>query len=172
MADFEKIKTAFERNAKAITLRPNIGQGTAVTKVHVRDGLTCDIEEGKWKLVADLGEKHGGNDEGPNPGILGRAALGSCLAMGYIRWAAKLGLPISELSVVVEADYDARGEFAVADIPADYSEIRYKVFVQSPAPNEDVIKMIELADAHSSYFDIFTRPQKLKREVVFVSDGA
>jgi len=170
MADFEKIKTAFERNAKALTLRPNIGQGTAVTKVQVLDGLTCEIEEGKWKFIADLGEKHGGNDQGPNPGVLGRAALGSCLAMGYMRWAAKLGVPVTELSVEIQADYDARGEYAVEDRPADYTEIRYKVTVKSPAPETDILKVIEMSDSHSSFFDIFARPQNLKREVEYLAE--
>jgi len=165
MIDTDKIKTAFERNAEALTLRPGIGQGTAVTRVLVREGMTCEIEDGAWKLVADMAEKHGGNNEGPNPGVYGRAALGSCLAIGYVRWAAKLGVPLSKLEVEVQADYDARGEFAVADIPADYTEIRYVVSIESPAVEEQILQVLDQADAHSSFYDIFARPQKLKREL-------
>ncbi|NIV03707.1 MAG: OsmC family peroxiredoxin, partial [Calditrichae bacterium] len=61
--------------------------------------------------------KHGGNNQGPNPGIFGRAALGSCLAIGYMRWAAKLGVPISKIDIEVQTDYDARGEYGVAKVP-------------------------------------------------------
>lgn len=40
------------------------GQGTAVTKVPLRDGLTCDIEDGPWKLTADEAPGQGGNSAG------------------------------------------------------------------------------------------------------------
>ena len=81
------VELAFERNAKALSLRPTLGIGTATTTVRVRDGLTCEIEDGPWKLTADMGEKQGGGNQGPNPGVLGRGALGSCLAMSYVMWA-------------------------------------------------------------------------------------
>src|SRR3972149_4185870 len=73
----EHLKTALERNIKAIELRPSIGRGTAVTKVRIRDGCTAEIEDGGWKLIADESGKDGGNGEGPDPGVYGRAALGS-----------------------------------------------------------------------------------------------
>lgn len=165
MSDSNKIKTAFERNAEALALRPGIGQGTAVTRARVIEGMTCEIEDGPWKLRVDMAEKHGGENKGPNPGVYGRAALGSCLAIGYVRWAAKLGVPLSGVEVEVQADYDARGEYAIVEMPADYSEIRYIVSIESPAPEEQVLKVIEQADAHSSFYDIFNRPQKLVRQV-------
>jgi uncharacterized OsmC-like protein len=88
--DSHEIRTAIERNVKAVTLRPAIGQGTAVTRVRLRDGLASDIQHGPWSLVAGTTEKYGGTNEGPNPGVLGRAALGSCLAIGYAMWAARM----------------------------------------------------------------------------------
>src|SRR5438067_1544464 len=77
----ERLKSAFERNAKAMTLRPSLRQGTARTKVSLRDGLTCDVEDGNWKLTVDASPKSGGDGRGPDPGVFGRAALGSCLAI-------------------------------------------------------------------------------------------
>ena len=84
MAGAKDIKTIQERNIKALKLRPSIGQGTATTTVRVRSGVTCDIEDGGWKLVADEMPGDGGAGLGPDPGVLGRAGLGSCLAMGYV----------------------------------------------------------------------------------------
>ena len=71
-----------ERSARALTLRPSLGRSTGVSRARVSNGLTCQIEEGPWKLVADLPAQVGGDAAGPTPGVLGRAALGSCLAMG------------------------------------------------------------------------------------------
>lgn len=166
METVQRIKTAFERNVQALQLRPALGKKTAVTSVRLVEGLQCEIVEGNWKIVADLGENRGGNSTGPNPGVLGRGALGSCLAMGYMMWAARLGVAISSLEVTVYADFDARGELGVAEeIPAGYLEIRYHVAVTSTAPPEAIIRVLDLADRHSSYFDVFAREQKLLRSV-------
>jgi len=161
----ERIRTAFARNAKAVTLRPAIGQKTAVTKARLTDGLRCEIEDGRWKLVSDSSEKSGGTGAGPDPGMIGRAALASCLAIGYRTWAAHLGVPVSGVEVEVQADFDARGQYGAEGIPAGYSEIRCVVRIESEASEADVARVIEAADDASMYWDVFARPQKLVRQV-------
>ncbi|HUE84873.1 MAG TPA: OsmC family protein [Vicinamibacterales bacterium] len=152
--DTNQIRSAIERNVKAVTLRPSIGQGTAVTKARLSDGLTCEIQEGPWKLVAGMTEKYGGTNEGPNPGVFGRAALGSCLVIGYAMWAARLGVPLESLEIEVHATYDVRGELGVSDdVRPGYSEIRYIVTVASSAPAEDIERWLDIADKYSSWRD-------------------
>ena len=165
----KKIKTAFERNEKALSLRPSVGQGTKVTKVRMLQGLRCEIEDGGWKLNADMEEPVGGEGSAPNPGVLGRAALGSCLAIGYTMWAAKLGVPLSAVEVEVQADYDHRGLFGIDDEPADYRQVRYVVTIESDAPEADLLRMMDEADAHSPWATILSRPQDLRREVHIVA---
>ena len=150
----ESIKTTIERSVKAVSLKPSVGQGTAVTKVRLRGGLACDIQDGPWTLVAGMSEKYGGSNEAPNPGVLGRAALGSCLAIGYAMWAARLGVPIDSLEVEVHADYDVRGELGVDDaVRPGYTEVRYIVAVSSPASAEAVHRWLDTADRYSSWRD-------------------
>jgi uncharacterized OsmC-like protein len=161
----QKIKTAFERNAKALSLRPALGQGTAVTLVRLKEGLTCEIEDGKWKLTVDMGEKSGGDDRGPNPGVLGRATLGSCLAIGYTMWAAKLGIPLDSLEVEVQADYDSRGYHGVDNVTPGYKQIRYIVSIESPAPEDQIIRFLDTADSYSDFLYVFAKPQDVTREV-------
>ena len=111
------IREQFERVEALLTGAPERGRDTAVSKVRLRDGLTCEIEEGTWKLTADMGRNVGGNDSGPTPGVYGRAALGSCMAITYAMWAAKRGLTFDGIEVVVEADFDSGALFATADVP-------------------------------------------------------
>ena len=160
-----KIKLAFERNAKAISLRPSVGQGTAITKVRLREDLTCDVEDGPWKFVVDMSPKSGGDGRGPDSGVYGRTALGSCLAMGYTLWGAKLGVAFSRLEVEVQADYDSGGYLGVSAGPPGYRQVRYIVTVESDAPEADVLNVLDQADAHSPYRDVFTRAQDVRREV-------
>lgn len=166
------IREAFERGRKAVSLRPAVGQGTAVTKVNVADGCTCTISDGDWMLTVDMPEKHGGANMGPNSGIIGRGALGSCLAIGYVRWAAALGIPLERLEVEVQADYDVRGEYGIADIAPGYTGIRYVVRVQSSAPEKEVQRMIEQADLLSPYLDLFANPHRIDRSVEIRSPEA
>lgn len=163
MSDPSVLKEKFERNKRAIELRPSMARGSSTTKIRVTDGTTCEIEHGKWKFTADVGEDAGGNDRGPGPGVLERAALGSCLAIGYSTWAAVMGVPIDSLEVEVETAFDARGQFGVGEDPPGFDRITYTVHVESPAPEDDIRAMLDAADAHSPVRDDFARAIPVER---------
>ncbi len=166
MTDSTTIREALERNARAVQLKPSVGQGTAVTKIRLQPGLRCDVEEGAWKFTVGMSEKYGGTNAGPNPGVYGRGAVGSCLAIGYGLWAARLGVQIDALEVEVQADYDARGELGVSDdVRPGYLAMRYIVTVESPAPAEDIMRVLDTADRYSSWRDDISNGIPLTREV-------
>src|SRR4029077_15505897 len=128
MPEEEKIKSAIERVTKTLTQRPSFGLGTGLSRATITNGLTCQIQEGNWKFIADMPEQVGGNAAGPTPGVFGRAALGSCLAIGYMMRAAILGIPIISLEVEVQADYDDGALFGTTEnVPTGYLEVRYSV---------------------------------------------
>jgi uncharacterized OsmC-like protein len=168
MTSTESIKARFERNAKVVKMKPSRGRYTSTSKVHLRDGLTCDIEEGPWKLVADMGKSSGGDEEGPTPGVYGRAALGSCLAIASAQWAAKLGVPLQGIEIEVQCDADAGGVYGVSDAPAGYTQVRCIVTVKSSAPEEEVRKLLDVATDRCLYWDVFTRAVDVRREVRIV----
>lgn len=161
----ETMKTKLERNVRAVQLRPGVGQGTAVTTARLGADLTCEIRDGAFTLKSGMSEKYGGDGSAPNPGVLGRAALASCFAAGYAMWAARQDVPIEELAVTVEADYDVRGELGVDDsVSPAYTAVRVKVNVSSPAPAAEVQAMLEHAEAHSSWLHMFTDPVPVEIE--------
>jgi uncharacterized OsmC-like protein len=161
----EHVRASVDRIRKGLARMDSLGRGTARTRARIRDGLACEIEDGRWSFTADLPEKGGGTGTGPDPGVYGRAALASCLAVGYSMWAAWRGLPLSSLEVVVEADYDARPEYGVGDDPPGYEAIRWIVHVESPAPREEILDVLATAEARSPYLALFRDPQNLAREV-------
>jgi uncharacterized OsmC-like protein len=165
MADPTKIKEIAERNAKMLELKPTRGHLTGVTKARRVDGLHCEIEEGPWTLATDMPLKVGGEETAPTPGMLGRGALASCLVIGISMWAARLGVPIDVLEVEVQADFDARGELGVGDVRAGYQEVRYLISIESSAPEKAITELLETAERHSPYVDIFSRGQTVKRVV-------
>ncbi len=166
----QELKTIQERNVKALKMRPSIGQGTAVTRVRVRSGVTCDIEDGQWKLVADDMPGDGGAGLGPDHGVLVRAGLGSCLAMGYIIWAARLDIPLDDVQVVVETDYDARGMYGVDDsVSPGWGAVRYIVNISSPAPQEQIKELVDTADRYSPILDDMHRAANIIRQLHITS---
>ena len=170
MSGSEKIKSAIERVTKTLIQRPSFGLGTGVSRSTITNGLTCEVREGNWKFTADMPEQVGGNAAGPTPGVYGRAALGSCLAIGYMMRAAQLGVPINALEVEVQADYDDGALFGTSkNIPPGYLEVRYSVTVDSDASEEEIMQVLDEADEHSPYLDIFSREQKCVRKVHLVS---
>ena len=169
MTRTDQLKDTFERNATALAARPSVGVGTARTRVTLRDGLTCDVEDGAWKLVVDMSQKSGGDGRAPDPGVYGRTALGSCLAIGYALWGAKRGITFSKLAVEVQGDYNSGAYHGVVDVPAGYSQMRYIVSVESDAPEADVLAVLDEADAHSPYLDTFTRAVDVRREARFAN---
>ena len=171
MADREHIRTAFERSAKAVSLRPAVGQGTATTTVRVREGLHCDIEDGPWKLEADLGDSLGGESAAPDPGVFGRSALGACLAQAYALWAATLDVPLDEIEVQVHSDYDSRGMLGIDGPSPGWTGLRYTVSVASSAPEADVRRVLDAADAHSPLLDDFSKSFEIGREVSIRATG-
>lgn len=148
-----------------LAMKPNRGHLTGVTKAQLVDGLRCEIEEGPWKLAADMPAKAGGDETAPTPGMLGRGALASCLVIGISMWAARLGIPIDSLEVEVQADFDVRGEMGVGDVKAGYQEVRYLVSIDSPASEAALTELLETTERHSPYMDVFSRAQNMKRIV-------
>jgi uncharacterized OsmC-like protein len=161
----ENIKVAFDRKKEVLTRMPSAGLGSVTTKINVKDGTTCEIREGDWTLVADMSEKNGGNNAGPTPGTFGRAAFGSCLAITYIMYASKMNIPIDDLEVEVQVDYDAKGMYGFENVRPGYTEVRYTVKVKSPAAEEELLKLLDIADKHSSYLDLFANETKVTRTV-------
>ena len=158
MTDTETIKRAIRRNTRAVSLRPAAGKWTAVSRATIVDGCTCRITEGSWEMITDMPKSEGGEDQGPTPGVLGRGALGSCLAMGIVQHAAENGVPLDGVSVEVQADMDARGYLKLDDdIPPGFTQIRVIVEVRSPAPEERVREIIRTAERYSPFGDAFRR---------------
>ena len=172
MADQGAIRAIAERNIQLLAHKPSRGHLTCATKARLVDGLRCEIEEGPWRFAAHMPAKVGGDETAPTPGVLGRGALASCLTIGIAAWAARLDVPLDALEVEVQADFDARGELGMGDVPAGYSEVRYRVSIESPAGKEKIDQLLDMAERHSPYLDVFGRAMALSRAVCLNGEEA
>ena len=120
----DRIRQSFARSEKALRIRPTLGHKTVRSRTVLADGLRCDTTEGRWTLSSDISDKAGGTGTAPDPGVLIRAALGSCLAMAYAQWAARHEVTLERIEVDVEGTFDAGAQYGVSSAPAG---CQYKV---------------------------------------------
>jgi uncharacterized OsmC-like protein len=159
-----EIGMAIERLEAAVMRRPGFGVGTNRSVTTLHDGLHCSTDEGSWSIEADLSPGLGGSGSAPTPGVLLRAALGSCMAMTYRLRAARRGVELTSVRVTVEADSELAGMlFCESSAPPGYSEVRYHVEVESDEDPERVLAILDEGDRLSPLLDVFSRAHSIRR---------
>lgn len=165
MTSAENIKAAIVRVEDKMRARPSIGHLTKTSKASIGDGLTCQIEDGPFKLTVDMQKSLGGNDTGPDPGVLGRGAISSCLAIGYAVWFARLDVAVNKIEVEVEVDFDYGGVLGTSEVSPSYSALRYTVHIDSPADESDIMRVLDRAEALSPWLNNMKTPFEPQRTV-------
>jgi uncharacterized OsmC-like protein len=160
------LKKALDSFVRTLETSPNPGVVARTATVRVRNGTSCSVDVDGHELIVDTPPAWGGQDLGPLPGSLLRAALGSCLAIGYVFWAARLGIPLDEVQVDVASDSDPRGLFGVGDgVPPGAQAFRYTTTIRSSAPADRIRDLVEIADRHSVVRDTLSRSVPVTREL-------
>lgn len=171
-ADDLRIAAALTRLEAAVVRKPGFGQATSTATVALVDGLHCCCTEGDWSIEADLPVGLGGSGAAPTPSVLLRAALGSCLAMGYRLRAARRAVPLRSIRVTVESDSAIDGMLRTSSAaPPGFTALRYHVELDTDAPFDDVVALVDEADRLSPILDALGRANTLHRSLAVV-DGA
>ncbi len=166
------IRRSLVRLEGAIASRAGFGHVTQSSTTRCAAGLACETREGDRFVRADLPRGLGGHDGAPSPGALMRAALGSCLAMGYRLRAARHDVPLDAVVVTVETDSVLAGMLDPAEVsPPGFTGIRVHVRLASPAPARDLRSLIDEADRLSPVLDAVRRPNPVERSVQLSSGG-
>jgi uncharacterized OsmC-like protein len=167
-----RIAGAVTRLESAVERKIGFGRTTNTATITLVDGLRCCSEEDAWSIDTDLPTGLGGSASAPTPGVLLRAALGSCLAMGYRLRAARRCIPVRSIRVTVESDSEIDGMLrTTSTAPPGFTAIRYHVELDSSAPAEDIEAMVDEADQLSPILDAVGRANRVRRSLSIV-DGA
>lgn len=167
------IAAAIERLESAVARRSGFGTTTNRSVTTSSDALRCSTEEGAWRIDTDLPATLGGDGSAPAPGVLLRAALGSCMAMSYRLRAARHGIELTSIRVTVETDATLAGMLSTdTSTPPGFTEVRYHVEIESPASPDDVGWIVDEGDRLSPMLDVFTRRNVLRRTTTIRTSGA
>lgn len=95
--------------------------------------VSCDATSAGHTVRVDEPPSLGGTDTGQNPVQLVLSALGGCLVVLINAFAAAHEVEVTDVSVEVEGDLDPDGFQGLADVRPGFSEIRYRINIESPS---------------------------------------
>lgn len=167
MNSTQRIRDAFNRMQQVFAKRPAVAHATATMRARIVDGLHCEAREGDFVLSLDLPVEAGGTSAGATPGVHGRAALASCLAMSYSIELARAGIEARSIEVEVQVDYDNRGLLGMDNVRPGYLNVRHTLYLDSDAPLDQMRSALEKAQRNSPYLDVFANAQPVSGQVVF-----
>jgi uncharacterized OsmC-like protein len=124
-----------------VTLRATtIADGQFRNLTFIRDLAPVVIDEPPHLL---------GENTAPNPSESVLAALGACLAVGFMANATDLGITLSEIRVEMEGDIDVSAVWGLGDIPdgkrGGFTAVRVRAHLEGPAPREVLDNIVQHA---------------------------
>lgn len=123
------------------------------------DGVRSDISIGRHTVVVDEPPALAGEDAAPSPVETALAALLSCQVVTYRLWAAKLGIPLDDVSVDVEGAIDLRRFYGLDDsVRPGFGDVRVVVTLSGPAGEQRYHELAEAVDEHCPVLDLFRNP--------------
>ena len=167
---------------RKIRENPALGKRTVKLRSTWKRGVKALIEIGAQEVLGkpatpptrrffvamDAPAGLGGVDAGPTAAESLVAALAGCLTSGIAANAALFDVPIAGIAIDIEADIDFRGLFGHdKSVRNGFSDIRYTVTIQSPAPEEKVRRCKETIDRKSPVGDTIANPVNVTSKFVF-----
>lgn len=153
-------KSALLRARHTVNLRPERGQRTYKSTATISDGTACHVVEGEDTFQIDVPKSVGGENTGPSPSVVLRAAISSCVAIGIKQWAALHDVPIEAVEVALETQVDARGQLGVSDHAAPgFEATDLSIKLKTDHAADKVSEMVAEALRYSPLIDVLKNPQ-------------
>ena len=149
----EPIKARYKKDAKAafLTLKAT---GTADDSA-----VTCKVQTGRGLALAGIHPKAGGSGLELCSGDMLLEALIACAGVSMRAAAAVLEIPVK--SAVIEGDVDLRGTLGVTEgVPVGFTEIRLRFDVETDAPQNKLVQLLELTERYCVVFQTIRNSPK------------
>lgn len=99
------------------------------------------------EVIIDEPPSLGGTDKGPNPVEYILAALGGCINVLVTSFADNFDVKVKDVQVKIEGDLDPDGFLGKnPHVRPGYEEIRYRVEIDSPSPQENIKALLKHVD--------------------------
>lgn len=158
-----KFKDAFDTTNAALRAAPGQARATFSATSRLGEGVDSRVSIRQFDVAVDEPQGLGGGDSAPNPVEYILAALGSCQEITYRLYADALGIPVNGVSVRLDGTIDLRGLFnADPSVRPGFQDIVAEVSIDSPAPEEDLLRLKQVVDEHCPVLDILRNPTPVR----------
>ncbi|HLS83015.1 MAG TPA: OsmC family protein [Steroidobacter sp.] len=100
-----------------------------------------------------------GDNEGANPVEFLLHALAGCVTTTTVLHAAARGVKIRSLSTELVGDIDVQGLLGLDEsVPVGYREIRVKMHIEADCSDDELLDLLQFAQAHSPVCNTVCRP--------------
>ena len=166
-----KLKSTLSETIKVIQNDKNQAKAVFEAKTELVDQVLCRVNIRDFHLTTDEPASLGGLDTAPNPVELVLAALGTCQEVVYSAYASILGIPLNSVKINVRGSLDLQGLFALdANTASGFEEIVYDTYIDSPADEATIQRLVDAVTAHCPVLDTLKRPIPVKGEIHLVKD--
>ena len=158
-----KFKDVFSGAQAALGAEPAAAQAAFEAQSRQGEGLHSTVAIRQFSVGVDEPTSLGGADAAPNPVEYVLAALGSCQEITYRLYADALGIPLNGVSVRLTGVIDLRGFFNVdQSVRPGYQSIEAEVLLESPASEQELLRLKEIVDRHCPVLDILSNPTPVR----------
>ena len=157
---------------EAVTENPGLALATFRTTTTWRQGFQSEARVGDYVQAGSTVER--GRTfavSGDHPqGLLGQnsapaavetliAAVAGCIAGGWATFGAALDIPVERLQIELEGDIDLQGFMGLGEgVRPGLERIRGRIYVQSPATDEQLQQLQAIAEQRSPVVDSLRVP--------------
>jgi len=156
---------AFESTKSAVEADPTAGQGSFRTTTTWEDGARARTVARSFTIETDEPAPLGGADEAVDPMELLLAFVGTCLTIGWVTNAVRLGADFRDLRIDVSGDYDLGGYLGIDETRPGFGSITYTVHVDIDADDATLEDIRKAAEAGSPMVDNAANPTPLRGSV-------
>ena len=126
-------------------------------------GIACKVDTGRALVEAGLHPATGGSGVQACSGDMLLEALVACAGVTLGAVATALGVELREAKVSAEGDLDFRGTLGVdKEAPVGFRAIRLRFDLQTDAPEEQVERLIRLAERYCVVYQTLRQPAALE----------
>lgn len=167
--DTKPLRAVLERRIEALRANPAMAQAVFRADTRLVDTFLCEAQiRDLPPVLVDEPPVMGGTNQAPTPVEMVLAALGTCQEIMYVIYAQLMGLQLNGVEVKLKGHLDLHGLFGLTEgIPAGLTRIEYQVILDSPEPEDQLRRLVQVVNDHCPVLDTLTRPIEVEGQVTF-----
>lgn len=162
------IKEAIGAMAQSFISKPESAMAQYACSSQWEGDVLCSNKVRDFRLNVDEPAAFGGGDSAMSPADLILVALGSCQEIMYAALASAMDIPLKSVRVELKGNLDYRGLMGMGEgrVPPGFQDIWYETYLDSPASEATLKKLVEAVESQCPILDTLVRPIAVRGKTI------